>query len=133
MTPIIVDPESLRAQPFLEEHETEQDLVVVVTTRGVLLEQLADHRLPEIPIDVGLGIRQDIGHPGVGGVTEPPVHDIDGEPALRPFQDRHGRWLRHTCRCSHFWDPFRTLKVADSRSTYSTISLSRYGTRSSRP
>ena len=65
--------------------------------------------------------------------VEPFVDDVDGESRFFRARIAGGRNSSQTFRCSHLRWPWRTLNRAGSRSANSTTSLSRYGTRTSRP
>src|ERR1700722_20097923 len=77
-----------RAQPFFQNHEAEEDLVMIAGARAMLVEERPDRSGLQIIEDVRLRITQHVFHfPGLRG-TEPFVDDIHGEAALLAPENR---------------------------------------------
>jgi len=101
------------SEPFLQEEKTKQNLMIVISTRGMLLEEFAHWRLAQVLVNSGVTVHQEFGHFAVHGIAEPIINYIASKPALGPIEKRaREKGLAH-------------LKFADNLSTYSTISLSK--------
>ena len=67
-----------------------------------------------------------LGHLVVDSAAEPVIDNVHRKAPFRPFQDRLGQIGATDLRGATISaEPFLTLKFAGSRSTYSTMSLSR--------
>lgn len=71
------------AQPLFKNDKAEQDLMIVVSAGGMLLEELSNGVHIKVLIDSGAAIQDGIDHPAIDGIAEPVIYDIGGESALR--------------------------------------------------
>jgi hypothetical protein len=76
------------SEPFLKEEKTKQNLMIVISTRGMLLEEFEHWHLAQVLVYFGVTVQQEFGHFAVHGIAEPIVNYIASKPAFWPFQKR---------------------------------------------
>ena len=70
-------------KPFFKDDEAKQDFMIVLSTRGVLLEQFAHGSRAKVLIDLRTAVKESIGHLVVDGTAEPFIHYIDSKSTFR--------------------------------------------------
>lgn len=76
------------AQPFLEQYQTEQNLVIVMPAGGVLLVKLLHRNRAKKLINSRSAIQECVSQLIIHAVAEPIVHNVDREAVLRSFHNR---------------------------------------------
>src|ERR1039458_3835001 len=64
------------SEPLLENDKAKQDLVIIVSSRAMLLEEFLHRRRLQVLIDMGLSIQQDVFQLAAYGASEPIVHYV---------------------------------------------------------
>jgi hypothetical protein len=64
------------SEPLLENDKAKQNLVIIVSSRLMLLEEFLHRRRLQVPIDTGLSIQQNVFQLAAYGASEPIVHYV---------------------------------------------------------
>src|SRR5207253_9121434 len=79
--------ESIRPEPFFEDDKAEQNLIIVISTGGMFVEEFLHCLRAQVLIHSRFTVQQNLCHFIVHGATEPVIHHIPSEPSLCSFQD----------------------------------------------
>src|SRR2546425_6876947 len=81
------DRRSIRPEPFFKDDKAKQDLMIVISTGGMLLEEFLHCLRAQVLIHSRFTVQQNLCHFIVHGATEPVIHHIHSEPSLWSFDD----------------------------------------------
>src|SRR2546425_8770125 len=81
------DRRSIRPEPFFKDDKAKQDLIIVISTGGMFLEELLHCLRAQVLIHSRFTVQQNLCHSIVHLTTEPVIHHIPSEPSFWSFQD----------------------------------------------
>src|SRR5580698_10311692 len=75
-------------EPFLKNHQTKQDLVIIVSPGNMLFEKFAHDSRAKVLKDSRTAVKKGISHFVVHGASEPLIYNIYSKSSFWPFQNR---------------------------------------------